>query len=146
MAQRLPVAIGSTGSPLSPEALAWIYEKLGSDTWLFSTSGGTDVCTAFVGGVPTLPVHLGELQAASLACKVEAWSEDGKPRFDITRDNIKDTVTWNPWIEKAKSMGDFAPDDGYKNMVCVEVGAVDGWQKLDKGEVFEGGMLVKSHL
>jgi glucose-6-phosphate 1-epimerase len=72
--------------------------------------------------------------------------EDGKPRFDVIRDNVKDTVTWNPWIEKAKAMGDFSPDDGYKNMVCVEVGAVDGWQKLEKGEVFEGGMLVKSLL
>ncbi len=72
-------AVGSTGSPLSPEAFAWIYDKLGADTWLFSTSGGTDVCTAFVGGVPTLPVYQGELQAVSLGCQVEAWSEDGKP-------------------------------------------------------------------
>jgi acetoacetyl-CoA synthetase len=72
-------AVGSTGSPLSPEAFAWIYEKLGADTWLFSTSGGTDVCTAFVGGVPTLPVYRGELQAASLGCQLEAWSEDGTP-------------------------------------------------------------------
>lgn len=72
--------------------------------------------------------------------------EDGKPRFDVIRDNVNDTVTWNPWIEKAKSMGDFSPDDGYKNMVCVEIGAVNGWQKLDKGEVWEGGMLVKSLL
>jgi acetoacetyl-CoA synthetase len=72
-------AVGSTGSPLSPEAFAWIYDELGSDTWLFSTSGGTDVCTAFVGGVPTLPVHQGELQAPSLGCKVEAWSADGRP-------------------------------------------------------------------
>jgi acetoacetyl-CoA synthetase len=72
-------AVGSTGSPLSPEAFAWIYDKLGSDTWLFSTSGGTDVCTAFVGGVPTLPVYQGELQAASLGCRLEAWSEDGEP-------------------------------------------------------------------
>ena len=72
-------AVGSTGSPLSPEAFAWIYEKLGSDTWLFSTSGGTDVCTAFVGGVPTLPVYQGELQAPSLGCQVEAWSERGEP-------------------------------------------------------------------
>jgi acetoacetyl-CoA synthetase len=71
-------AVGSTGSPLSPEAFAWIYEKLGADTWLFSTSGGTDVCTAFVGGVPTLPVYQGELQAPSLGCRVEAWSEDGR--------------------------------------------------------------------
>jgi len=72
-------AVGSTGSPLSPEAFAWIYDKLGSDTWLFSTSGGTDVCTAFVGGVPTLPVYEGELQAASLGCQVEAWGETGEP-------------------------------------------------------------------
>ena len=71
-------AVGSTGSPLSPEAFAWIYEQLGSDTWLFSTSGGTDVCTAFVGGVPTLPVHLGELQAPSLGCDVQAWDEEGE--------------------------------------------------------------------
>ncbi|MDX6629255.1 MAG: acetoacetyl-CoA synthetase, partial [Gaiellales bacterium] len=71
-------AIGSTGSPLSPEVFAWIYEKFGADTWLFSTSGGTDVCTAFVGGVPILPVYEGELQAPSLGCKVEAWSEAGE--------------------------------------------------------------------
>ncbi len=45
-------AIGSTGSPLSPEGFEWVYEHVGEDTWLFSTSGGTDVCTAFVGGVP----------------------------------------------------------------------------------------------
>ena len=56
-------SVGSTGSPLSPEGFQWIYDQLGSDTWLFSTSGGTDMCTAFVGGVPTLPVYLGELQA-----------------------------------------------------------------------------------
>ena len=50
-------SVGSTGSPLSPEGFDWVYEQLGADTWLFSTSGGTDVCTAFVGGVPTLPVY-----------------------------------------------------------------------------------------
>ena len=57
---------GSTGSPLSPEGFDWIYEHVGADTWLFSTSGGTDVCTAFVGGVPLLPVYRGELQGRSL--------------------------------------------------------------------------------
>jgi acetoacetyl-CoA synthetase len=72
-------AVGSTGSPLSPEGFAWIYEQLGADTWLFSTSGGTDVCTAFVGGVPTLPVYEGELQAPSLGVDLQAWSEDGRP-------------------------------------------------------------------
>jgi acetoacetyl-CoA synthetase len=72
-------AVGSTGSPLSPEAFRWVYDQLGSDTWLFSTSGGTDMCTAFVGGVPTLPVYLGELQARVLGASVEAWSEEGRP-------------------------------------------------------------------
>ncbi|MGI8845095.1 MAG: acetoacetate--CoA ligase, partial [Thermoleophilaceae bacterium] len=70
-------AVGSTGSPLSPEGFRWIYDHVGGDTWLFSTSGGTDVCTAFVGGVPVLPVHVGELQCRALGCSVEAWDEDG---------------------------------------------------------------------
>jgi acetoacetyl-CoA synthetase len=71
-------AVGSTGSPLAPEGFEWVYEHVGSDTWLFSTSGGTDLCTAFVGGVPTLPVYEGELQARALGAKVEAFDEDGK--------------------------------------------------------------------
>jgi acetoacetyl-CoA synthetase len=75
-------AVGSTGSPLSPEGFRWVYDQLGSDTWLFSTSGGTDLCTAFVGGVPTLPVYLGELQARALGASVEAWDPDGKPLID----------------------------------------------------------------
>ncbi|MGZ4407788.1 MAG: acetoacetate--CoA ligase [Gaiellaceae bacterium] len=72
-------SVGSTGSPLAPEGFDWVRDRLGEDVWLFSTSGGTDVCTAFVGGVPTLPVYRGELQARALGAKVEAWSEDGRP-------------------------------------------------------------------
>jgi acetoacetyl-CoA synthetase len=75
-------AVGSTGSPLSPEGFDWIYEHLGDDTWLFSTSGGTDLCTAFVGGVALLPVYRGELQGRALGAAVEAWDEDGKPVID----------------------------------------------------------------
>ncbi|MGH2954253.1 MAG: acetoacetate--CoA ligase [Solirubrobacterales bacterium] len=75
-------ALGSTGSPLAPEGFQWVYDHVGEDTWLFSTSGGTDVCTAFVGGVPILPVHRGELQARSLGAKVEAFDEQGDPVTD----------------------------------------------------------------
>ena len=71
-------SVGSTGSPLAPEGFDWVRDELGEETWLFSTSGGTDVCTAFVGGVPTLPVYRGELQARALGAKVESWSEDGR--------------------------------------------------------------------
>jgi acetoacetyl-CoA synthetase len=72
-------ALGSTGSPLSPEAFEWVYEKIGSDVWLFSSSGGTDLCTSFLGGVPTLPVHTGELQARSLGADVAALDPEGRP-------------------------------------------------------------------
>jgi acetoacetyl-CoA synthetase len=72
-------AVGSTGSPLSPEGFDWIYEHVGSQPWLFSTSGGTDLCTAFVGGAVTLPVYRGELQARALGAAVEAWNEEGEP-------------------------------------------------------------------
>jgi acetoacetyl-CoA synthetase len=75
-------AVGSTGSPLAPEGFEWIYEHVGVDTWLFSTSGGTDVCSSFVGAVPILPVYRGELQGRSLGAKVEAWNEDGEPVID----------------------------------------------------------------
>jgi acetoacetyl-CoA synthetase len=75
-------AVGSTGSPLSPEGFEWVYEHVGRDTWLFSTSGGTDVCTAFVGGVPLLPVYRGELQARSLGAAVEAFDEAGNSVVD----------------------------------------------------------------
>ncbi len=75
-------AVGSTGSPLSPDGFRWLYEELGPDLWLFSTSGGTDMCTAFVGGVPSLPVYQGELQARCLGCAVESWDPSGRPLVD----------------------------------------------------------------
>jgi acetoacetyl-CoA synthetase len=76
-------SIGSTGSPLSSESYQWIYDQLGEKIWLFSTSGGTDVATAFVGGVPTLPVYEGELQARCLGAKVEAFDESGNSLVDL---------------------------------------------------------------
>jgi acetoacetyl-CoA synthetase len=75
-------AIGSTGSPLAPESFKWVYEHVGKSIWLFSTSGGTDVCTAFVGGCPLLPVYEGELQCRILGCAVESWDEQGVAHVD----------------------------------------------------------------
>ena len=75
------LSVGSTGSPLPVEGFEWVYEKLG-DVWLFSTSGGTDLCTAFVGACPVLPVRAGELQARALGASVEAWDERGRPVVD----------------------------------------------------------------
>jgi acetoacetyl-CoA synthetase len=75
-------SVGSTGSPLTPEGFRWVYDHVGQETWLFSTSGGTDVCSAFVGGVPTLPVYEGELQARALGAKVEAFDDEGNSVVD----------------------------------------------------------------
>lgn len=72
-------SIGSTGSPLPPEAFSWCYERVKEDLWLCSMSGGTDVCTAFVGGCPILPVYEGEIQCRTLGCALYAWDEMGRP-------------------------------------------------------------------
>ncbi|MER8186840.1 acetoacetate--CoA ligase [Kitasatospora sp. NPDC094015] len=74
--------LGTTGSPLPPDGFQWIYDEVKQDIWLASVSGGTDVCSCFVGGVPTLPVHLGEIQAPCLGAAVESWDVQGKPHTD----------------------------------------------------------------
>lgn len=71
-------SIGSTGSPLPPEGFAWVYNEVKEDLWLASVSGGTDICSAFVGGAPILPVHAGEIQCIELGAKVESYDENGK--------------------------------------------------------------------
>jgi acetoacetyl-CoA synthetase len=71
-------AVGSTGSPLSPGGFAWVYEHVGRDLALESFSGGTDLCTGFIGPVRTQPVYAGELQARSLGAGVQAFDENGQ--------------------------------------------------------------------
>jgi acetoacetyl-CoA synthetase len=71
--------IASTGSPLPPEGFRWIYESIKSDVWLISFSGGTDICSGFVGGNPLQPVYEGEIQCRLLGCKVEAYDDKGYP-------------------------------------------------------------------
>ncbi len=74
--------LGSTGSPLPPEAYRWVYAQVKRDLWLVSIAGGTDLAGAFISGLPTLPVYEGEMQCRALALKVEAWSDDGQPLMD----------------------------------------------------------------
>ncbi|MBY8872158.1 acetoacetate--CoA ligase [Micromonospora sp. PLK6-60] len=71
--------LGSTGAPLPVEGFTWVYENVSDTLQLQSLSGGTDVCTGFVGGVPLLPVHAGEIACRALGAKVEARSADGSP-------------------------------------------------------------------
>lgn len=75
-------SIGSTGSTLPPEGFEWVYKSVKPDVWLASMSGGTDVCSAFVGGNPCWPVYAGEIQCRALGCRLEAYNEDGQPVLD----------------------------------------------------------------
>ncbi|EJT73915.1 hypothetical protein GGTG_07769 [Gaeumannomyces tritici R3-111a-1] len=71
-----------------------------------------------------------------------AVSEGGRKVFEVVRDNLDDVVVWNPWDAKAESIGDFAPKDGYHKMLCVEAGAVRGWQTLEPGDALEGAQTI----
>ncbi len=68
----------STGSPLPHEGFAWVYEAFKRDLHLASISGGTDIVSCFVGGVPTLPVYAGQIQAPGLGMATAIWDENGK--------------------------------------------------------------------
>ena len=69
--------VGSTGSPLSADGYGWLQKKLGPDTWINPISGGTDLASAFVGGICTEPVFAGEMQGRCLGASVEAWTDEG---------------------------------------------------------------------
>lgn len=74
--------LATTGSPLNPEAYDWVYEMVKPDIQLAPASGGTDICSPFVGGCPLLPVRRGEMQCRILGAKVEAFDEQGQALID----------------------------------------------------------------
>ncbi|GAA2445382.1 acetoacetate--CoA ligase [Streptomyces mauvecolor] len=71
--------VATTGSPLPPDGFRWLHDEVREDLWIASVSGGTDVCSCFAGAVPTLPVHIGELQAPCLGTDLQAWDAQGRP-------------------------------------------------------------------
>ena len=68
----------STGSPLSPEGFDFVYEGIKPDVHLASISGGTDIVSCFVLGIPWLPVYEGEIQGPGLGMAVDVWNEKGE--------------------------------------------------------------------
>ncbi|MER8003288.1 acetoacetate--CoA ligase [Streptomyces sp. NPDC095613] len=84
--------VATTGSPLPPDGFRWLHDEVADDLWIASVSGGTDVCSCFAGAVPTLPVHIGELQAACLGTDLQAWDAQGRPVVD----EVGELVVTNP--------------------------------------------------
>jgi acetoacetyl-CoA synthetase len=85
-------SINSTGAPLTEDGFRWVYENVKKDLWLGSSSGGTDVCTGFVGGIPILPVRIGEIQGSWLGVNAQAFDEDGK----VLTDEVGELVITKP--------------------------------------------------
>lgn len=75
-------SLGATGSPLTSDGYDWVYAHVKPDVWLAPISGGTDLCGAFVGGHPMLPVRAGEMQCRFLGNAVRAFDEAGDELFD----------------------------------------------------------------
>jgi acetoacetyl-CoA synthetase len=83
-------SISSTGAPLPSEAFDYVYNRVKSDVWLASMAGGTDVCTAFVGGIPTYAVYSGEIQCRALGVSLHALDYKGKPITDALGEMVID--------------------------------------------------------
>ncbi|MHC0433084.1 acetoacetate--CoA ligase [Streptomyces sp. O3] len=87
--------VATTGSPLPPDGFRWLHDEFADrpdPLWIASVSGGTDVCSCFAGAVPTLPVHIGELQAPCLGTDLQSWDPQGKPLID----EVGELVVTNP--------------------------------------------------
>ncbi len=85
-------AIGSTGSPLTSDNFDWVYKSIKPDIWLGSTSGGTDVCTAFVGPAPTVPVWRGRISCRFLGADIQSYDDTG----NICLDEVGELVIQKP--------------------------------------------------
>ena len=75
-------AISQTGSPLSAEGFEYVYQEIKKDLHFNSIAGGTDINGSFAGGNIISPVYAGELQGPTLAMKVKAYDDKGKPIYD----------------------------------------------------------------
>lgn len=97
-------AIGSTGSPLSPETYEYVYSKVKENVWLGPMSGGTDVAGGFVGPCPLRPVRVGEMQCRFLGVKALSFDEAGNTVTDTVGELVvtepmpsMPIYLWNDW-------------------------------------------------
>lgn len=130
-------SIGSTGSPLPEEAFAWVYNKIHNRIWLCSMSGGTDVCTAFVGGVIEKDVVIGEIQARALGCALFAFNENNEPVTDI----VGEMVITKPMPSMPIYFWNDAGKERYRSSYFEEIPGV--WRHGDWVKVTpKGGVII----
>ena len=130
-------SIGSTGSPLPPEGFRWVYDCVKPDVWLISFSGGTDVCSGFVGGNPLLPVYEGEIQCRLLGAKVEAFDENARP----VRGELGEMVILEPMPSMPIYFWNDPGNDRYRKSYFEEYPGI--WRHGDYIRITErGGVII----
>lgn len=129
-------SISSTGSPLPPEAFDWVYNAIHKDVWLCSMSGGTDVCTAFVGGVIEKPVIRGEIQCRGLGCSLYAFNED---RVPVT-ESLGEMVITKPMPSMPIYFWNDAGKEKYKSSYFEDIPGV--WRHGDWVKISQQGGIV----
>ncbi len=130
--------LASTGSPLSPERFAWVYEAVKPDLHVASISGGTDLCGCFVLGDPTSPVYAGEIQRPGLGMAVDVWSADGTSLPPGTRGEL---VCTEPFPSQPLEFWDDPDDARYRSAYFERFGA-DVWHHGDFASWTEHGGVV----
>ncbi len=85
-------SIGSTGAPLTGDVYEWVYRQFPSSLSLVSASGGTDLCTAFLGSSPLHEIREGELSCATLGADVAVFNSSGEQ----VRDEVGELVILSP--------------------------------------------------
>ena len=113
--------IASTGSVLAPESFDYVYQSIKKDVRLVSMSGGTDICGCFLGGVPTLPVHSGELQGPCLGMAATVYTGDGSVAADDIKGELVCTVPFPSkplgfWNDSENSRYKAAYFEGFPNV------------------------------
>ena len=113
------------GSPVSAECTAWFYNNVKQDVWVATGSGGTDVCTGFVGGVPTEPVYAGEIQARHLGVAAPAFNERGESVVD----EVGELVITAPMPSMPVGLWDDAGDERYRESYFAQFAGI--WRHGD---------------
>ena len=128
--------IASTASPLPPETFHWVRAAVREDVWLVSTSGGTDVCSAFVSGCPLLPVRAGEIQCRCLGAAVDVFDPAGAPLVG----SVGELVLTEPLPSMPLRFWDDADGERYRRAYFDDYGGV--WRHGDWAALADDGAVV----
>jgi acetoacetyl-CoA synthetase len=126
----------STGSPLVPESYDFVYRSIRADVQLSSMSGGTDICSAFVIGSPTLPVWRGEIQCRGLGMAVDVFDDAGRP----VREQKGELVCTRPF--PSMPVGFWNDPDGRRYRAAYFERFPDTWCHGDFSEITRHGGIV----